>query len=134
MVEGINNRLREIRLSQKGPKKSGANAAKFLGISPQYYYDIEKGERRLKAEIAIKMAEYFEVTVDYLFGAVDYNSFGTNGNNEKSPDSHEESELSEIPIEKLNQFKLVYKGHKLTKEEADDLTDLLEAALKRWKK
>lgn len=52
----------------------------------------------------------------------------------KNPDPHEESELSEIPIEQLNQFQLTYKGQALSKEDADAVIELLEAALKRWKK
>ncbi|QCT03785.1 repressor protein [Paenibacillus algicola] len=54
--------------------------------------------------------------------------------NEKNSDLHEESELADIPIEKLNQYTLSYKGHTLSQEEADDVIELLEAALKRWKK
>ncbi|TPE68008.1 helix-turn-helix domain-containing protein [Halalkalibacterium halodurans] len=45
----------------------------------------------------------------------------------------EDSKLSEIPIEKLNEYKLVYKGYELSDEEAEDIIQLLETALKRWK-
>lgn len=128
----------EIRLKQLRKERgmSGIEIAKRLGITPQYYYDIEKGERRLTTEIASKLADILETTVDYLIGKTDTNHFvaETKSPYEISPESHERSELSEIPIERLNQFKLSYKGHTLSKDEADDIIELLDAALKRWKK
>ncbi|WP_418026261.1 helix-turn-helix domain-containing protein [Paenibacillus sp. JJ1722] len=57
------NRIRELRKSQK---KSGVQVADFLGITPQFLYNIEKGSRTLSAEVASKLAEYFDVSVDYL--------------------------------------------------------------------
>lgn len=59
------NRIREIRKMQK---KTGVQVAEFLGITPQFLYNIEKGDRTLNAEVASKLAEYFNVTVDYLLG------------------------------------------------------------------
>ncbi|KAF6636533.1 helix-turn-helix transcriptional regulator [Paenibacillus sp. EKM208P] len=129
-MAGKDSRLKTIR---KEKKMSGIAVAKALGITPQYYYDIEKGERRLTTEIAGQLANLFQTTVDYLIGVTDVNQYEM-GKDTKNPDLHEESELSEIPIERLNQYKLSYKGHDLSKEEADDIIELLEAALKRWKK
>lgn len=123
----MSNRLKDLRIENK---ISGIALAKKLGISPQYYYGVEKGERRLTSDIAVKAAAVLNTTVDYLLGATDERP----EERKKSPDPHEESELSEIPIERLNQFKLSYKGHSLSKDEADDIIELLEAALKRWKK
>lgn len=57
--------IKEIR---KERKMSGTEVADILGISAQYYYDIEKGAKRLSAENAAKLAEIFEVSVDYLLG------------------------------------------------------------------
>lgn len=123
------NRIKELR---KQHKLSGIAIAKQLDITPQYFYDIEKGERRLTMEIAAKLVPILHATVDYIIGVADVNAYGSEEIN--NPDPHEESELAEIPIERLNQFKLSYKGHELSKEEADDVIELLEAALKRWKK
>lgn len=58
-------RLRKIREERK---ESGIFVAQILGISPQYYYDLEKGERNLSTEIASKLADHFSVSVDYLLG------------------------------------------------------------------
>ncbi|OAZ43426.1 transcriptional regulator [Paenibacillus polymyxa] len=108
--------------------------ASKIGISTQYLYDIEKGQRGLSGEIVSKLSEVLKATTDYLLMKTDVNLYGVDLENAKNPDLHEESELSEIPIERLNQYKLSYKGHDLSKEEADDIIELLEAALKRWKK
>jgi transcriptional regulator with XRE-family HTH domain len=120
------SRIRKLR---KERKLSGIEVSQKLGITPQYYYDIEKGERRLTTEIADRLADIFKVTVDYLLGKTEVNLYG----NTKSSDPHEESELSEIPIEKLNTYNLTYKGHKLSKEDGAAIAEMLEAALKRWK-
>ncbi|MFB4258958.1 helix-turn-helix domain-containing protein [Shouchella clausii] len=123
------NRIREVR---KSLKLSGPEVAAKVGISTTYLYDIEKGRRGLNAEIASKLSDIFEATTDYLLCKTDVNLYSQNTKN--NPEPHEESELSEIPIEKLNQYKLVYKGHELSADEAEDIIQLLEAALKRWKK
>ncbi|MEC0239445.1 helix-turn-helix transcriptional regulator [Paenibacillus dokdonensis] len=123
------NRLKELR---KAHKISGIVIAKQLEITPQYYYDIEKGERRLTMEIAAKLVPILHATVDYIIGVADVNTYGTEETNNSDP--HEESELAGVAIDRLNQYKLSYKGHDLSKEDADYITELLEAALKRWKK
>lgn len=125
------NRIREIR---KKAKISGPALAEKLGISTQYLYDIEKGKRGLSGEILGKISDLLKATTDYILLKTDVNLYGAPFENKISSDLHEESELSEIPIERLNQYKLVYKGHKLSPEEAKDVIELLEAALKRWKK
>lgn len=65
------NRIREVR---KLKNKSGVEVADFLGITPQFLYNIEKGSRTLNTEIASQLAEYFNVTVDYLLGRTEDNS------------------------------------------------------------
>lgn len=121
------NRVRQVR---KARGMSGPEVAAKIGISTQYLYDIEREKRGLSGEILSKLSTIFGATTDYLIGVSEVNNY----KGSKNPDLHEESELSEIPIERLNQYKLVYKGHELSQDEADDIIELLEAALKRWKK
>lgn len=59
------NRIREVRQSKK---LSGVTVANSLGITPQYYYNIEKGTRTLNSTIVKKLAEFFQVSGDYLLG------------------------------------------------------------------
>jgi transcriptional regulator with XRE-family HTH domain len=68
------HRIREIRektRDKNGKKLSGIAIAKILGITPQYYYEIERGEKNLSAEMAAQLAEIFGVTTDYLLGRTD---------------------------------------------------------------
>jgi len=62
------NRLRLIR-RVKGI--SGTKVAEALHISPQYYYEIERGEKRLSAEMLSKLADFFGVSTDYILGITD---------------------------------------------------------------
>jgi transcriptional regulator with XRE-family HTH domain len=58
-------RIREIRQKRD---ISGVEVANKLGISPQYYYDIERGKKNLSADNAVQLADIFKVTLDYLLG------------------------------------------------------------------
>lgn len=62
------NRLREIRRARG---LSGTAVAEAIGISPQHYYDLEKGERRLNEDLLKSLADQFAVSVDYLLGRTD---------------------------------------------------------------
>lgn len=66
------HRIREVR---KSKDLSGISLAKMLGISPQHYYDIERGKRTLSAELAVRLADYFSVSLDYLLCRTDDPSF-----------------------------------------------------------
>ncbi|MDB5053258.1 MAG: ansR3 [Bacilli bacterium] len=65
----MENRVREVRREKNIP---GTEVAELLNITPQYYYEIERGKKRLSAEMAARLAEYFGVTVDYLLGVSEY--------------------------------------------------------------
>lgn len=55
-----------IRTIRRDKNLSGTRVAAQLGITPQYYYDIEKGLRNLSADMALSLAKLFDVSVDYL--------------------------------------------------------------------
>jgi|GEM_PF-857175 len=61
-------RIRKIRRERD---LSGTEIARKLGISAQYYYSIERGQRNLSADLAVSLAEIFNVSVDYLLGRDD---------------------------------------------------------------
>jgi hypothetical protein len=58
---------------------------------------------------------FLQTTTDYLIGTTDVNLYWDTIEQKNNPETHEESELSEIPIEQLNKYKLSYKGHTLSK-------------------
>lgn len=57
-----------IRMTRRVKDLTGAEVAEKLGISTQYYYNIERGRRKLSADHAMKLAELFGVSLDYLLG------------------------------------------------------------------
>ncbi|TYP71411.1 DNA-binding XRE family transcriptional regulator [Paenibacillus methanolicus] len=61
-----------IRITRRVKDLTGAEVAEKLGISTQYYYNIERGRRKLSAEHAVKLAELFGVSLDYLLGQPDH--------------------------------------------------------------
>lgn len=61
----MNNQIRKLRKEQG---LTGTKIASLLNITPTYFYEIERGKKRLSAEMASKLAEIFGVTVDVLLG------------------------------------------------------------------
>ena len=58
-------RLREIR---ENSKKTQTEVAKYLGVTRQAYNNYELGNRQLNPDMLDKLADYFNVTTDYLLG------------------------------------------------------------------
>lgn len=67
-------RLKELR-EAKG--LSQTQLANELGISQQAYARYEKGDRKPKISTLIKLADYFDVSVDYLIGHEKTSNHGT---------------------------------------------------------
>lgn len=61
-------RIRDLR---KNKGVSGTFVADKLGISPQYYYDIERGKKKLSAKMVSEIADIFETNTEYLLGRSD---------------------------------------------------------------
>lgn len=59
----VNHRLKELRTKNR---ISGNIVAESVGISSQYYYELERGEKRLNEDLIRKLARFFEVSTDYL--------------------------------------------------------------------
>lgn len=57
-----------LRLKELRDKKavSQDEVAKFLGITQQAYANYERGARKPDPDTIVKLAEYFNVTTDYL--------------------------------------------------------------------
>lgn len=61
------NNLKTIR----GKKNmTGVAIAAALGITPTYYYELERGQKRLNETYLHKLASHLNVTTDYLLGRV----------------------------------------------------------------
>lgn len=59
------NRLKDLRAVKK---KTQTQVAKFLGITQQAYATYENETRTPPTDMTIRLANYFEVSIDYLLG------------------------------------------------------------------
>lgn len=64
----IGIKIKELRELHK---KTQDDLAKFLGVAPQTIYKYEKGINEPDLKTINKIAEYFNVTTDYLLGRTD---------------------------------------------------------------
>lgn len=62
------NRIRELR---KEKKLRQEDMAKELGITPRHYQKIEYGNVNIPTLTLCALADYFEVTTEYLLGRSD---------------------------------------------------------------
>lgn len=63
-------RIRDLR---EDSDKTQTELAEYLGTTAQYYGKYEKGERELPFSRAIQLADYYNVSLDYLAGRKNYN-------------------------------------------------------------
>ncbi|RFB31994.1 helix-turn-helix domain-containing protein [Brevibacillus sp. VP] len=130
----VGHRIKEIRIDRvdrNGKKLSGIAMAKALGISPQYYYEIERGEKNLSADMAGQLAEIFNVTTDYLLGKTDINLYdwipspaeeAEEAQKKENPDPYKDEKgfLADIDLsdeDLRKKFKVVVDGRELTEKE-----------------
>ena len=64
----FSERLTQLRKS-KGVSQSPL--AKEIGVSPRTYQDYEYGEREPQVTIFSRIADFFNVSLDYLAGRID---------------------------------------------------------------
>lgn len=65
----LGERLKELRMEKGMTQKELAQA---LGINSVTYLHYEKSQREPPLLLLVEMAEYFDVTTDYLLGRTDY--------------------------------------------------------------
>ena len=64
----FSERLRQLR---KEKKVSQVALAKEVGVSSRVYQDYEYGEREPQVTIFSRIADFFNVSLDYLAGRID---------------------------------------------------------------
>lgn len=67
----IKDKLRQLR-EQRG--LSQAKIAEMLGVSPAAYSTYEMGTRDISSDKVVKLAKFYNVTTDYLYGVDDSSS------------------------------------------------------------
>lgn len=61
----IGERIKELRIKNE---KTGIYISTVLGIDQSYYSKIEKGKHEIKLETIYRIAELYNVSLDYLTG------------------------------------------------------------------
>ena len=64
----FSERIIQLKLNKKLLQKDIANA---IGVTARNYQRYEKGEQQPTLPIVIKLADYFDVSIDYLVGRSD---------------------------------------------------------------
>ncbi len=66
----MNNKIigERIKLLRIEKEKTGINISTILGIDQSYYSKIEKGKHEIKLDTLFRIAEYYNVSLDYLTG------------------------------------------------------------------
>jgi len=132
----LSTRLTSLR---KGKKKTQLEMADYLGITRPAYTAYERGTRQPDYEILQKLADFFEVSTDYLLGRTD-----SKENNNKilvagqevtlSPEElklFEElkkhpvmfHDLASDPEKKIKELIKLYKMKKILEDDEEDLGD-----------
>lgn len=62
------NRIRDMREDSDLTQKQIAD---YLGCDQSLYSKYERGERVIPLEIVVKLAQYYQTSVDYLLGLTD---------------------------------------------------------------
>lgn len=62
------NYLENIYRIRKEHKLSQKKVAEHLGISQRYYSDLENGDRHMRIEYVIGLAELYKISIDKLLG------------------------------------------------------------------
>lgn len=65
-------RLKKLRKKEKLTQK---DIATFLNISQPAYQQFESGKKKMNLETMEKLADYFNVSIDYLLGKTDIPDF-----------------------------------------------------------
>lgn len=102
-------------------KKRGVNLQKVsedLGFSTNYLYSL-KNKKTPSAEHIAKIADYFNVSTDYLLGRTDNPTIASNS------DASAPFDLRDIAAQSM-----LFDGKPLSEEDIDFITAVLEAHLK----
>lgn len=115
------NNLKDLR---KGKGLTQTEVARYIGISQNNYSYWENGKVKIDNESIQKLADYFEVSVDYLLGR-----------NEKSSPAQQESKGIVIP-EKYKDVAVAFHGgaDDLTQEDIDSIVEFIEFKKNQKKK
>ncbi len=68
--------LEKLRVMRENRRLTQLEVASKLGISKQYYSQLERGDRRLSYDMALRIAKIFNTTPDQIFLTSEYAKSG----------------------------------------------------------
>lgn len=60
--------LERLKLLRKEKRKTQIDIAELIGCKPLAYIHYEQGKRKLPIDALVVLAQYYDVSVDYLLG------------------------------------------------------------------
>ena len=118
-------RVREIR---ENSEKTQTEVAKYLGVTRQAYNNYELGNRQLNPDMLDKLADYFNVTTDYLLGREDKTTLTTK-------DKKEITEILESTRQQLlSQEGLMFDGEPASEEDVQKIIMAMQMGMEMIKK
>ncbi|KXA60668.1 XRE family transcriptional regulator [Streptococcus oralis subsp. dentisani] len=99
-------RLKKLRKKEKLTQK---DIATFLNISQPAYQQFESGKKKMNLETMEKLADYFNVSIDYLLGKTDIPDFDL-----------------EIDIDNAIDNSVAYDGTPITDNDREIIKDFLK--------
>jgi transcriptional regulator with XRE-family HTH domain len=121
LKEIFGKRVKILRI-QKNIKQS--ELGKIVGLSDNAISDIERGYKLTSMEKLIALADYFEVSVDYLMGRTDIRDqiISTEGNLDKSSIEYKNyREIEDKILKKLIDENVIEEKEPLTEEALDKI-------------
>ena len=94
-------KLKEIRMLQG---KTQEEVAKFLNIARASYANIENGKRDPDTQTILELADYFNVSVDYLMGRTMQNQPPAKGEGLKEKVVNRLDSLSPAQLQRVDDF------------------------------
>lgn len=123
-------RIKKLRLEQGLKQKE---LAEKLGISTSSIGMYEREARQPDTEILKKIANYFNVSIDYILGNSDKRDHSELTRKDEK-DIAKTLTILKDQIENNQSGELNYNGIEVTKDDADLLLDAMDIALRRIKK
>lgn len=101
-MEKLSTRLKMLR-SEKDVKQK--DVAKFLDISSSAYGFYEQDKRTPTPDIVLKLAEYFDVSTDFILGKTDNRNINTKKEiNATTIAAHRLGDIEDLPDEAIDQL------------------------------
>ncbi|EAF5461954.1 XRE family transcriptional regulator [Listeria monocytogenes] len=120
-------RIKELR---KESKKTQADMAKILGVAKTTYASYEQSKRMPDAEIQNKIANYFDVSLDYLHGRSRHKNINAEGFTLKE-EIDMKKRMDALREDLKNGDGLLYDGEPITTEAMESILDAMEFAEKQ---